>query len=112
MTREPGAIVRRLEAEATLPTGAEDRFTGYGIMGLPLASGHVLALRRFPASSLGPGYTSVWHRDPSGDWAFYSDVDPGLSCARFFGNALARAERNAITLTWSDPRRLTIVVPA
>jgi hypothetical protein len=34
------------------------------LMGLPLASGHILAMRRFPASSVGPGYTSVWHRGP------------------------------------------------
>ena len=81
-------------------------------MGLPFASGHVLALRRFPASSIGPGYTSVWHRDPEGNWVFYSDVDPHLSCSRFFGNALARSERSAISMTWADPRRLTIAVSA
>jgi hypothetical protein len=110
MAKDPADVVRRLEAEATLPTGSGERFAGYGIMGLPFTSGHVLALRRFPASSLGPGYTSVWHRDPAGTWVFYADVDPHLSCSRFFGNALARSERSAITLVWDGPRRLTIAV--
>lgn len=50
------------EAEDTdqLPPGDEERFAGYGVMGLPFASGHVLAMRRFPSSSIGPAYTSVW----------------------------------------------------
>jgi hypothetical protein len=38
MATEPGGVVRRLEAEPALPTGAEERFAGYGIMGLPLAA--------------------------------------------------------------------------
>ena len=110
MRKEPADVVRRLETEAVLPTDRGERFAGYGIMGLPFTSGHVLALRRFPASSIGPGYTSVWHRDPGGNWSFYSDVDPNLSCSRFFGNALVRSERSAITLVWDDPQRLTIAV--
>src|SRR5215208_3820868 len=101
MTKKPSDWVRLLEAEAALPSGGEERFAGYGIMGLPFTSGHVLALRRFSASSIGPGYTSVWHRDPVGKWAFYSDVDPHLSCSRFFGNALARSDRGAIAITWT-----------
>ena len=48
-------MVQRLEVEATLPAGAEERFAGYGIMGLPFASGHVLVLRGFPVSLIGPG---------------------------------------------------------
>jgi hypothetical protein len=61
---EPRDLVDRLEASPQLPAGSEERFNGYGLMGLPLASGHILAMRRFPASSVGPGYTSVWHRGP------------------------------------------------
>src|SRR5215204_1347244 len=110
MATQPGDSVRRLEVAAALPAGGGERFDGYGIMGLPFASGHILALRRFPASSIGPGYAAVWHRDPAGNWSFYSDVDPHHSCSRFFGSALARSERSAITLVWDDPRRLTIAV--
>lgn len=47
-----------------LQGGPEERFAGYGVMGLPSRSGHYLALRHFPASSIGPGYRAVWHRDP------------------------------------------------
>jgi hypothetical protein len=39
-----------------------ERFAGYGVMGLPFRSGHYLALRHFPASSIGPGFRAVWHR--------------------------------------------------
>jgi hypothetical protein len=110
--RQPQELIRRLEAEATLPAGDEERFGGYGIMGLPFTSGHVLALRRFPASSIGGGYTSVWHRDPAGNWSFFSDVAPRLSCSRFFGSAVKRSEQHPISLTWTDRWRLRIEVPA
>src|SRR3712207_8448539 len=72
----PKELVDRLEQGAELPSGDEERFAGYGVMGVPFTSGDLLAMRRFPASSLGRGYTSVWHRDPRGRWAFYSDVPP------------------------------------
>ena len=58
--------IERLEQHAPLLEGEGDRFSGYAVIGLPFQSGHILALRRFPASTIGPGYTSVWHRDPSG----------------------------------------------
>ena len=55
------------------------------------------------ASSLGPAYTSIWHRDPAGRWTFYSTVTPDCSCARYFG---ARIHRNVVTpidLEWTTP---------
>ena len=99
-----------LERDAPLLDGTGDRFSGYAIIGLPFQSGHILALRRFPASSIGPGYTSVWHREPSGRWTFYSTVTPDLSCARYFGG---QVERNVVTLidiTWVDSMRFRVVV--
>ena len=68
-----------------MPEGEGERFFGYAVIGLPFDSGHVLSLRRFPASSIGPGYTSVWHRDPEGRWTFYQDALPELACSRYFG---------------------------
>jgi hypothetical protein len=59
-----------------LQGGTEERFAGYGVMGLPFRSGHYLALRHFPASSIGPGFRAVWHRDPHRRWTFYADA-PG-----------------------------------
>jgi hypothetical protein len=100
------------EARATLPDGTEERFSGYGVMGLPFTSGHVLAMRRFPASSIGPGYTSIWHRDPSGAWTFWQDEPPELSCARYFGAALAEARHADIVLEWTGPSTLRLAMPA
>lgn len=58
---------RAIETEhAGLPGGDEERFSSWGVMGLPFRSGNILAFRRFPASSIGPGYSAVWHRDPTG----------------------------------------------
>jgi hypothetical protein len=55
----PKDLVDKLERGAELPGGSEERFVGYGVMGVPFTSGHLLAMRRFPASSLGVGYTSA-----------------------------------------------------
>src|SRR3954464_563456 len=55
-----------------LPTGADERFVGAGVMGLPFVSGRYLALRHFPATSFGPRFRALWHRDPAGAWTFYS----------------------------------------
>jgi hypothetical protein len=66
-------LTAEVERHPELPSGGEERFAGFGVMGLPFDSGHVLALRRFPASSIGPAYTAVWHRDPAGRWAFWQD---------------------------------------
>ena len=99
-----------LERDARLPDGAGERFSGYAIAGLPFQPGHVLALVRFPVSSIGPGYTAVWHRDPSDRWTFYSTVPPEVSCARYFG---AQVERNVVTpidIAWADSRRFNVVV--
>ncbi len=76
MAETPRSQIERLESAPQLPDGADERFSGYGVMGLPFRSGHVLALRRFPASSIGPGYTSVWHRDPDGAWTFFATASP------------------------------------
>lgn len=50
--RKPAEIVDELERRPELPPGAGERFYGYGVMGLPFGSGHVL-VRRFPVSSVG-----------------------------------------------------------
>jgi hypothetical protein len=86
--------------------------SGYGVMGLPFRSGHVLAVRRFTASSIGPGYTSVWHRRPDGEWIFYTSVAPAHSCPRFFGADALDAIETAIELEWTAPFRLRVAMPA
>lgn len=91
-----------------LPPGPTERFLGYALMSLPFASGHVLGLRRFPVTSVGPGYTSVWSRTPDGAWRIYTTIDASLSCPRYFGSALEATSVHAITVEWSDDRRFSV----
>ena len=109
---EPRDLAERAERLPLPPWPSRERFAGYGVMGLPFASGHVLGMRRFPASSVGPGYTSVWHRDPAGEWTFYADVEPLQSCNRFFGADVETFQRTPIALEWTGPRTLRIEVAA
>lgn len=103
---------RAAAAEAArLPPGTGERFAGYAVMGLPFASGHVLAMRRFPASSIGPAYTSVWHREPSGRWAFWQDQPGDVACSRFFGGGTASVRHVAVDLRWPGPSTFRLEVP-
>jgi hypothetical protein len=101
------AAVDAIERNTLIPGGTAGAFHGYGVIGLPFRSGHVLSLL-LRASSLGPAYTSIWHRDPADRWTFYSTVPPDCSCARYFG---ARVHRNVITpinLEWTTPWALRV----
>jgi hypothetical protein len=106
--RDPAEIVKVLERHPELPSGSEERFLGYGVMGLPFRSGHVLGLRRFPASSIGPGYRSVWHREPQGRWTFYQDQPAELACTRYFGNEVDEVREGPIEIDWTGPRRFEV----
>ncbi len=107
----PAELVAAIERDPTLPEGDDERFAGYGVMAAPFASGDLLAMRRFPVSSLGGGYTTVWHRAPSGEWTIYSDRAPLETCPRYFGSALTRAVEGPIEVVWPGPRSLSIDVP-
>lgn len=105
---DPRSIAER---SSTVPSGdGQERFAGYGVMGAPFASGHYLALRHFPASSVGGGYNSVWHRDPAGVWVIYSSNSPDVSCARYFGSAVEDARTAEIAVTWTGPSTFTVTV--
>ena len=80
-------------------------------MGLTFASGHVLAMRRFAASSVGPGYTSVWHRAPDGKWTFWQDQPDEHACPRYFSQALSGTNTVDVALGWPDEATLRIDVP-
>ena len=105
---QPAELVEQLERHADLPPGSGERFSGYGVMGLPFRSGHVLGLRRFPASSIGPGYRSVWHRDPGGRWTFYQDQPAELACTRSSEPRSMRSVRAGSRIDWTGPRRLEV----
>jgi hypothetical protein len=109
---EPRDYALRAEDARIADDEPDEAFSGYGLMGLPFASGHVLGLRRFPASSIGPGYFSVWHRDPAGRWDFYSDVEPMMSCNRFFGAAVTGFKQTEIVVRWPEPRTLVVEMPS
>jgi len=108
--QSPQALIDAVERAAAPPAGDTEQFVGYGVTGVPFSSGHVLALRRFAASSIGPGYTSVWIRNPAGAWSMHGTVDPGLSCPRYFGSALESASTSRISITWSKSDAFTVDV--
>jgi hypothetical protein len=41
---DPKSLVESVEFSAELPPGHEERFSGYGVMGLPFFSGHILSV--------------------------------------------------------------------
>ena len=102
------AQVLAAEQNATLGPGDDERFAGYGVMGLPFSSGHVLAMRRFPVTSVGPGYASVWLRRPSGSWTIYADAPPEVSCARYFSAHLESAVQCPITVAWTGDAAFSV----
>lgn len=108
--RTPRALAADAE-NCEMPAGTGERFAGYGVMGLPFRSGHVLAMRRFTASSIGPAYTSVWHRDPEGNWVFWQDVQAEQACPRYFSAALKDTRTVEIELSWPSERTLHIAIP-
>jgi hypothetical protein len=109
-TASPRDLIAEIEARPTAPEGSGERFSGYGVMGLPFRSGHLLAMRRFPVSSVGPGYQSVWHRDPAGRWTFFQDVPSAQGCARYFGAAGTEVPTAKIHVIWDGPSRFSVSV--
>ncbi|WP_166983054.1 hypothetical protein [Paramicrobacterium fandaimingii] len=96
----PRESVEKLQANRRVLDGDDERFTGYGIMGMPFASGHYLTYRDMVTSSVGPPYRAIWHRDPNGSWTISTSQAPEVSCPRYFGSA-ARVERvPAIDVSW------------
>jgi hypothetical protein len=106
--RAPAQFAHSVEDRPVLPPGDGERVSGYGVMGLPFASGHVLGLRRWTASSIGDRFTSIWHRDPMGSWTFYESAPCEVACSRYFGDDVQREEVVPIDLDWQTPTRLRI----
>ena len=114
MTKQhtPQHTVDALLANPTLPPGDDERFVGFGIMGLPFANGHYLAMRQLPATSFAPPYVSVWHRDPSCTWTFYATTPGQQSCARYFSSATPNdAVQCDIDTAWTGPWSLRVDIP-
>ena len=107
----PAELAARLEAstDAAAADDGEDRLTGYGVLGLPFLSGHVLALRCMPRSSFGPGYRSIWHRDAEGRWTFFQDQVERLACTRYHSCAVDRVVETPVQVSWEGAHRLHVV---
>jgi hypothetical protein len=107
---QPRDLVEQIEQSPSLPPGAQERFNGYGVMSAPFAGGYNLCLRRFPASSVGPAYISVWCRDPEGNWTFFQNAPPAQACPRYFSSALARILVRDIEIAWTGPRAFSVTI--
>jgi len=106
----PRDLVAALEANPVLTSGVADRFLGYGVMGVYFPSGDLLALRRFAATTVGPGYVSVWHRDRTGRWVFYQDTLPHQACTRYFGAGIDAAYVSPIGIVWGGAFSFNVIV--
>ena len=92
------------------PWRGHEHVRGYGVFGLPLSSGHVLALRVFPVNDFAP-YVTVWHRMPDGTWSIYYDAPrPDIACPRYYGPAARHVVPSAIALEWRSTSELRIRV--
>lgn len=109
--KSPRDCALESERNPQLPPGAEERVSGYGVMGQPFASGHVLGLRRWTASSVGDQFTSIWHRDPEGHWHFYESAQPQFACSRWFGHGVQESTVVDIDVTWDAPNVLHVISP-
>jgi hypothetical protein len=111
MQQTPRSAAEAAVSDSSLPAGRDERFTGYGVMGLPFASGHYLAFRCWPRTSIGAGYRAVWHRDPAGRWTFYATEPPERSCARYLSAAtMSEPVTCAIDASWTGPGSLRVVM--
>jgi hypothetical protein len=109
--KNPRDASLELQRNPILWPGSDERATGYGVMGLPFASGHYLALRHMAATSIGPGYRSVWHRAPDRQWTFIADAAPAQSCARYFASDSAQTLHTNVETHWDGPHSLRVSVP-
>lgn len=109
-SQAPRDVVAGLEARPLVPDGAHDRFSGYAVLGVRFESGDILALRRFPATSVGPGYTSVWHRSREGRWTMHQDVEVDAGCAKYFSAAVEATREASIRIAWTGADRFSVFV--
>ncbi len=78
---------------------------------IAMAAGKLPAgTRVLGATSVGPAYTAIWHRDPGGRWTFRITGELFQCCNRYSGSAVDEAIRGEIARTgaadarwWSRP---------
>lgn len=102
----------RLEARRWIEPGESVRFSGYALLDLHFESGHVIALRRASASSVGPPFSELWVRAPGGEWAVHANVEPARGAARFLGASAPRVMHDDIDIRWNGPHEVGITARA
>ncbi|MGN8027583.1 hypothetical protein [Microbacterium sp. 22242] len=110
-TATPQAASTAVTDRPRLPEGDDERFTGFGVLGLAFRDGDCLALRVMTRTSIGPGYRAVWHRTPDGAWHMSVTTDPAHSCPRYFSAAATYEQVPEIELRWAGPARLHVRIP-
>ena len=94
------------------PWHGHEHVRGYGVFGLPLSSGHTLALRVFPINDFAP-YVTVWHLAPDGTWSIhYQAPRPDIACPRYYGAAARHITPAQIDFIWRGDAELSIRVDA
>lgn len=102
------AAIHELTGEAPWP--GHEYASGWGVLGLPFDSGHVLVLRVSPQNSFAPFHT-VWHRDPDGRWSIFVNAPRlDIACPRYFGAACKYTGHAQIGLSWTGPRTLRVTI--
>ncbi len=99
-----------MTVDPQLPPGSDERFSGYGAMGVPFSGGHYLAFRDMLASSLGIPYRAIWHRDHEGRWTIFTTADPALSCPRYFGSVSIAERVPTIDVTWRNDWSVDVAI--
>ena len=107
--RSPASLAALFERGVAFPPGPAHRFAGYAVFGVRFASGDVLALRRFPADSLGSGFTSVWHRR-DGQWNLFADARATPEHNRLFTSDTVDTVVAPIRIVWTGSRNLVVEV--
>ncbi|MGO4690613.1 hypothetical protein [Glaciibacter sp. 2TAF33] len=107
----PQDVAEAAAAASVDPSDPAENFFGYAVMGVPFESGHYLAFRHFPASSIGPGYRAVWLREPDGVWTIFADAPPDVSCMRYVGTGITHSVTGPVELHWLSPTSARIEVP-
>jgi hypothetical protein len=108
---DPRSAANRLERHRHI-AGDEriERHAGYTLPALSFESGHVLGMLRATASSIGPPYVTIWHRDPRYRWTLHTNVAPARSFLRCFGAALDDVRVDEIALGWRGPNDLSVTL--
>jgi hypothetical protein len=109
MMGDPRSMLRSLKRGMPRDvSGNSAHFAGFGMHSLSLASGDVMAFTQVAASSLGPPFTAVWHRDSDGDWRVRVNIAPSRSCLRFLLTAASDVRVDDITVVWKSRLELSL----